>query len=34
MDANTKSALALLTPSREGALEVVAVRIGAVINII
>jgi hypothetical protein len=34
MDASTTTMLALLTPSRQGALEVVAVRLGAVIRII
>jgi hypothetical protein len=34
MDASIIVVLALLTPSRQGALEVVAVRLGAVIRII
>jgi hypothetical protein len=34
MDARITSPLALLTPSRQGTLEVVAVRLGALIRII
>jgi hypothetical protein len=34
MDANSTTLVALLTPSRQGALEVVAVRLGAFTRII